>query len=60
MDLTMPGVLSWVLGGNVNALSYEDRAPHCRIPDKPKAFAESVGCCPLTFLIIRRSDTSHV
>jgi len=41
MDLTMPGVLSWVLGGNVNALSYEDRAPHCRIPDKPKAFAES-------------------
>lgn len=43
MDLTMPAVLAWVLGGNADKLSFEDRAPHCRIPDKPKTFHESVS-----------------
>ena len=42
MDLTMPGVLAWVLGGNADKLRFEDRAPHCRLPDKPKTFDESV------------------
>jgi len=42
MDLTMPAVLSWVLGGNVGAFKDADRASHCRIDDKPKAFDEKM------------------
>ena len=42
MDLTMPAVLGWVLGGNVSAFKSADRKSHCRIDDKPKAFKESV------------------
>jgi zeaxanthin epoxidase len=41
MDLTMPAMLAWVLGGNVSNLKGQDRAPHCRLPDKPKTFDES-------------------
>lgn len=41
MKLTMPGVLSWVLGGNASELSTEDRAPSCRLSDKPRGFDES-------------------
>ncbi len=41
MKLTMPGVLSWVLGGNAEQLSTEDRAPSCRLSDKPRGFDES-------------------
>lgn len=41
MKLTMPGVLSWVLGGNAEQLSAEDRAPSCRLSDKPRGFDES-------------------
>ncbi len=44
MDLTMPAMLAWVLGGNVSNLKGQDRAPHCRLPDKPKTFDESVSC----------------
>jgi zeaxanthin epoxidase len=40
MDLTMPTMLAWVLGGNANKLRFQDRAPHCRLPDKPKTFHE--------------------
>lgn len=40
MDLTMPGVLAWVLGGNASNLRFQDRTPHCRLPDKPKTFDE--------------------
>lgn len=40
MNLTMPGVLSWVLGGNADKLTTEDRKPYCRMSDKPKAFNE--------------------
>ena len=42
MDLTMPAVLGWVLGGNVSAFKSADRKSSCRIDDKPKAFKESV------------------
>ena len=42
MDLTMPAVLGWVLGGNVGAFKRADRKAYCRIDDKPKAFQESV------------------
>ena len=42
MDLTMPAVLGWVLGGNVGAFKSADRKACCRINDKPKAFQESV------------------
>ena len=42
MDLTMPTMLAWVLGGNANKLRFQDRAPHCRLPDKPKTFHEQV------------------
>ncbi len=45
MDLTMPATLAWVLGGNVSNLRFQDRTPHCRLPDKPKAFNESVSGC---------------
>lgn len=46
MDLTMPAVLGWVLGGNVSAFKDADRASHCRIADKPKAFDQSVSPGP--------------
>ena len=42
MNLTMPTMLSWVLGGNTSALARSARVPFCRIGDKPKAFCESV------------------
>jgi hypothetical protein len=42
MDLTMPTMLAWVLGGNADKLRFQDRAPHCRLPDKPKTFHEKV------------------
>ncbi|KAK9843651.1 hypothetical protein WJX81_001154 [Elliptochloris bilobata] len=41
MNLTMPTMLGWVLGGNVSALSRSARVPFCRVSDKPKAFCES-------------------
>ncbi|BDA47131.1 Zeaxanthin epoxidase, chloroplastic [Coccomyxa sp. Obi] len=40
MNLMMPTMLGWVLGGNTGALRGADRAPHCRVNDKPKAFHE--------------------
>ena len=48
MDLTMPTMLAWVLGGNANKLRFQDRAPHCRLPDKPKTFHEQVLQAPAT------------
>lgn len=42
MNLTMPTVLGWVLGGNTSNLSRSARVPFCRVGDKPKAFCESV------------------
>lgn len=39
MLLTMPGVLNWVLGGNV-AKTDGSRTSSCRLGDKPKAFGE--------------------
>lgn len=44
MNLTMPTMLSWVLGGNVQAFAGSDRNPHCVIAEKPKHFHEQV--CP--------------
>ena len=38
----MPAVLGWVLGGNISAFKDADRASHCRVGDKPKAFDEKV------------------
>ena len=42
MNLTMPTMLSWVLGGNIGALRESSRAPMCRLSDAPKAFKEAV------------------
>ena len=40
MNLMMPSMLAWVLGGNVGALRMADRVPACRLGDAPKAFHE--------------------
>lgn len=40
MKLTMPGVLGWVLGGNVGKIE-KSRAAHCRLGDQPRAFSEA-------------------
>lgn len=40
MNLVMPYMLSWVLGGNLNAFRSADRNPLCHIHDKPKQFGE--------------------
>jgi len=40
MNLTMPTMLGWVLGGNTSNLARSARAPVCHLGDKPKAFAE--------------------
>ena len=45
MNLTMPTMLSWVLGGNIGALRESSRAPMCRLSDAPKAFKEAVRPC---------------
>ncbi len=39
MNLTMPSVLQWVLGGNADKF-VEERAPHCLVGDKPRLFGE--------------------
>lgn len=49
MNLAMPTLLSWVLGGNVKVFSPKDRLPACRITDKPKAFEEQVRSLSLPF-----------
>ena len=54
MNMMMPTMLGWVLGGNTSALRGADRAPHCRVGDKPKAFHEQVPpCVPRSFLRMR-------
>ena len=40
MNLMMPSMLGWVLGGNTGALRTADRVPSCRLGDAPKAFHE--------------------
>jgi zeaxanthin epoxidase len=40
LKLTMPGVLDWVLGGNIGEVE-RSRAPHCKLGDQPKGFHES-------------------
>ena len=45
MNLTMPTVLSWVLGGNVSAFEGSDRNPYCTISERPKEFHEQVPDC---------------
>ena len=40
LNLTMPAVLEWVLGGNIEALN-PTRVQRCLISDKPRAFHES-------------------
>jgi zeaxanthin epoxidase len=40
MNLVMPAMLSWVLGGNLRVFKDSDRKPLCHIKDKPKHFAE--------------------
>jgi len=39
MKLTMPGVLGWVLGGNIGNIE-KSRQAHCRIADQPHGFSE--------------------
>ena len=39
MKVTMPAVLGWVLGGNVDNID-KSRAAHCRIADQPHGFSE--------------------
>jgi zeaxanthin epoxidase len=36
----MPGVLQWVLGGNIGEVD-KTRAPHCKLADQPKGFLEA-------------------
>ena len=43
MNLAIAPMLGWVLGGNVENLSLEDRLPYCNLNDKPKGFNEAVG-----------------
>ena len=40
MNMMMPTMLGWVLGGNISALRRTDRIPACRLGDAPKAFQE--------------------
>ena len=42
MSLTMPTMLGWVLGGNIQNLSADDRLPYCNLTDAPKAFDQAV------------------
>ena len=42
MNLVMPTMLSWVLGGNLNVFKSSDRRPLCHLCDKPKHFDEQV------------------
>ena len=42
MNLVMPTMLSWVLGGNLNVFKASDRKPLCHLCDKPKHFKEQV------------------
>lgn len=41
MNAAMPGMLGWVLGGNIGALKDGDRAKACRLGDVPRGFAEA-------------------
>ena len=45
MNLAMPTMLSWVLGGNLNVFKTSDRKPICYLCDKPKHFDEQVHRC---------------
>ena len=40
MNMMMPMMLGWVLGGNISQLRRTDRIPACRLGDAPKAFRE--------------------
>jgi hypothetical protein len=60
MDLTMPTMLAWVLGGNANKLRFQDRAPHCRLPDKPKTFHEQVQKSALPGYCQLSTNTRHI
>ena len=42
INLTMPSVLSWVLGGNTRALDTSERYPYCLLDERPKHFCEAV------------------
>lgn len=42
MNLVMPTMLSWVLGGNLDVFKTSDRRPICHLCDKPKYFDEQV------------------
>lgn len=53
MKLTMPSVLGWVLGGNVDNIQ-KNRHAHCRISDHPRAFSES------QFPLFMRDDSAIV
>ena len=47
MNLAMPTMLSWVLGGNLSVFDGSDRRPLCHLCDKPKHFEEQVPHCKL-------------
>lgn len=53
MNLTMPGVLRWVLGGNMNRVN-KSRARQCKLTDKPKGFNES------DFPLLMNSDAAII
>ena len=50
MNLAMPTMLGWVLGGNIQNLKQEDRLPYCNLKEQPKGFDQRVRpaslCCP--------------
>ena len=43
MNLVMPYMLSWVLGGNLSVFKASDRRPLCHLCDKPKHFEEQAS-----------------
>ena len=43
MNLAMPSMLGWVLGGNIQNLKQEDRLPYCNLNEQPKGFDQAVS-----------------
>ena len=71
MNLTMPTVLAWVLGGNVSNLA-DARASFCRMADQPKGFREKdfrtflkdddalIRASKASWLLLPATATSHL
>ena len=58
MNLVMPTMLSWVLGGNLSVFNASDRRPLCHLCDKPKHFEEQVRFTNLLSLALELTDSA--